>query len=322
MHLARAARRKRGRAAVALPELQHAPESPRSGAAVFAGFFARALPLLWPEISWRYFGIEFLTGVLFVLALLGSGYLSGGGWNPIWVGSLEDAVRLAQTLLVISCLLVVFWIDYETFLIPLSAALLIGMAGVTTDAFLVWRGASPLTDGTFFSVPWLPLDVPSSLLAMVVLASFLFLIRALASALLRARGDGFRRCVSGRGDCRQYRLERATLHFFLFIGGRRRGDWSSVARAARGARLPLGETARTKRAEKIGARVLANALGVADGAPRVSQSDAVWPDARHWRDSDDDLRCALERRLLGLDSKLDAPISTLPASQLASTRGR
>lgn len=143
------------------------------------------------KISWRYFGIEFLTGVLFVLAVLGSGYLSGGGWNPIWVGSVEDAVRLAQTLFVISCLLVVFWVDYKTFLIPLSAALLIGLTGVATDAFLVWRGASPLTDGTFFNVPWLPLEVPSSLLAMVVLASFLFLIRALASAIYGREAMGF-----------------------------------------------------------------------------------------------------------------------------------
>jgi leader peptidase (prepilin peptidase)/N-methyltransferase len=131
-------------------------------------------------ISWRYFGIEFLTGVLFVLVGLRPGNLAGDSlWSAAWTG---DAIYLLQLLVVVSCLVVIFWIDYETFLIPLSAALMIGLAGVAGDAWRVSQGMTTLTDGAIIEgYPLLPAPLPASILAMVVTAAFLWLLRELFS---------------------------------------------------------------------------------------------------------------------------------------------
>lgn len=142
------------------------------------------------KISWRYFGIEFLTGVLFMLVGLQPGNLSGDSWwSAAWTG---DAIYLLQMMIVISCLLVVFWIDYETFFIPLSAALLLGLAGVGGDAWRVFQGTSQLTGGEIFpGYALLPAPVPQSILAMVVASAFLWLLRALFSWIYKQEAMGF-----------------------------------------------------------------------------------------------------------------------------------
>lgn len=140
------------------------------------------------KISWRYFGIEFLTGALFVLVGMQPGNLLGGWWTGIWVG---DSVRLLQLLLVVSALIVVFWVDYETFLIPISAAFLVGLAGVGADAWHVSQGASNLTDGAIFGSALLPAPLPESLVAMVVTSGLLWLMRLLFSVLYKREAMGF-----------------------------------------------------------------------------------------------------------------------------------
>ncbi len=141
------------------------------------------------KISWRYFGIEFLTGALFVLVGMQPGNLQGDWWTGIWAG---DAVRLLRDLVVVSALVVVFFIDYETFLIPLSAALLLGLAGVGADAWSVARGGKSLTDGAVFpGVTILPAPLPESVAAMVVTATLLWLLRAVFSWLYRREAMGF-----------------------------------------------------------------------------------------------------------------------------------
>jgi prepilin signal peptidase PulO-like enzyme (type II secretory pathway) len=141
-------------------------------------------------ISWRYFGIEFLTGVLFVMVGWRPGNLTGDSWwTAAWTG---DAVYLLQLLTVVSCLVVIFWIDYETFLIPLSAALMIGLAGVAGDAWRVTQGLANLTDGAIIEgYPLLPGPLPASILAMVVTATFLWLLRELFSWIYGKEAMGF-----------------------------------------------------------------------------------------------------------------------------------
>ncbi len=140
------------------------------------------------KISWRYFGIEFLTGALFVLVGMQPGNLMGDWWTGIWVG---DPVRLLQLLIVVPALIVVFWVDYETFLIPISAAFLAGLAGVGADAWHVAQGQKGLTDGAIFGFSILPAPLPESLVAMVVMAALLWLLRALFSAIYKREAMGF-----------------------------------------------------------------------------------------------------------------------------------
>lgn len=141
------------------------------------------------KISWRYFGIEFLTGALFVLVGMQPGNLQGDWWTGMWAG---DKVRLLRDLVVVSALVVVFFIDYETFLIPLSAALLIGLAGVGADAWSVAQGSKSLTDGAVLpGVTLLPAPLPESVAAMVVTAMLLWLLRAVFSWLYRREAMGF-----------------------------------------------------------------------------------------------------------------------------------
>lgn len=141
------------------------------------------------KISWRYFGVELLTGVLFVLVGMQPGNLQGDWWTGTWAG---DPVRLLRDLVVVSALVVIFFIDYETFLIPISAALLIGLAGVGADAWGVAQGSKSLTDGAVLpGVALLPLPLPESIVAMVVTATLLWLLRAFFSWLYRREAMGF-----------------------------------------------------------------------------------------------------------------------------------
>lgn len=146
--------------------------------------------------SWRYGGIEALTGVLFVCAglrpgLIQGGYLTGviGGGLEGWNGS--GWIILARDLLVISCLVVVFWIDLETFMIPISSALLIGLAGVATDMWGVWSGAKSLTTAPLGFFDALPAALPESLAAMALAAALIWALRAVASALYGREAMGF-----------------------------------------------------------------------------------------------------------------------------------
>jgi leader peptidase (prepilin peptidase)/N-methyltransferase len=140
------------------------------------------------KISWRYAYIEALTGVLFALAGLRPGAIQGGYITGIWAG---DPVILLRDLLVISCLVVIFWIDYETLMIPLSSALLIGLAGVGADAWGVWSGTKTLTTAPFGFFDALPAALPESIVAMAVAAAIIWAVRAGASAIYRREAMGF-----------------------------------------------------------------------------------------------------------------------------------
>ncbi|HEX8234938.1 MAG TPA: prepilin peptidase [Abditibacteriaceae bacterium] len=197
-------------------------------------------------ISWRYFGIEFLTGVLFVLAGWRPGNLTGDSWwSAAWTG---DAVYLLQLLVVMSCLVVIFWIDYETFLIPLSAALIIGLAGVAGDAWRVTQGMASLTDGTIIEgYALLPAPLPASVVAMVVTATLLWLLRELFSWIYgkEAMGFGDVFLVAGIAANIGWSALLGTFFFLSVMLGALIGVTLRIPRAVRAYRWATARAART-----------------------------------------------------------------------------
>ena len=144
-------------------------------------------------ISWRYFGIEFLTGVLFMLVGWWAGPIGINDWNRDLVG---DPAKLLQGLVFMATLVVIFWVDYDTRLIPLEAAFLLGLAGVARDAWETTRGVATETTGLTMGGLWpghqlLPAALPNSLWAMVAASTILWAIRALFSALYKREALGF-----------------------------------------------------------------------------------------------------------------------------------
>lgn len=146
------------------------------------------------KISWRYFGIELLTGLLFALIGVQPGYISDGQW----VG---DPVMLARGLVFMATLVVIFWVDYDVRLIQLESVLILGLCGIGAE---IWRnyqaarlgfGPETLTRGELLT-PWgvstlLPAPLPQSLLALIVAASFLWVMRELFSRLYGREAMGF-----------------------------------------------------------------------------------------------------------------------------------
>lgn len=133
------------------------------------------------KISWRYAGIEALTGFLFVLAGINSDGFQGAWWNGTLSGEAVHWVQLVQWLLAIACLIVIFWVDYDTLYIPMSAALLLGLAGIGSEAYRVLVAGQTLTPPQIYTVDFLPVPLPHSLVAMVVTASVIWTVRFLGS---------------------------------------------------------------------------------------------------------------------------------------------
>lgn len=128
------------------------------------------------KFSWRYAGIEFLTGVLFALVALQPGNTSDLTFFASWTG---DYVRLLRDLIFMSTLTVVFWVDYDTRLIQLESVLLMGVAGLGYEGYRAFQSADPtviLTDGKILA-SLLPAPMPEAILTAVVTASGLWLLR-------------------------------------------------------------------------------------------------------------------------------------------------
>jgi leader peptidase (prepilin peptidase)/N-methyltransferase len=142
------------------------------------------------KFSWRYFGIELLTAVLFVLAGAQPGMI-GGDWNALLTG---DPWRLGRDLIFISCLLVVFWVDYDTKLIQLESVFVLGVIGVAWEMAQLWQGKTTLAAGvtvadvTFFQFP---APLPGAIVALVVTAAALWLVREFFSWIYQREALGF-----------------------------------------------------------------------------------------------------------------------------------
>ena len=136
------------------------------------------------KFSWRYAGIELLTGILFALVAIQPGNLSGGDsiFFASWTG---DYVRLLRDLIFMSTLTVVFWVDYDTRLIQLESVLLMGLAGLGYEGYRAWQSADAktiLTDGKIIA-GLIPSPVPEAILAAVITAGALWLLREAFSRL-------------------------------------------------------------------------------------------------------------------------------------------
>jgi leader peptidase (prepilin peptidase)/N-methyltransferase len=134
------------------------------------------------QISWRYFGVELCTGVLFVLA--GAQPALANVWPAsIWQNGIaaDPALHLLRDLIIICTLTVIFWVDYDTRLIQLESVFLLGVAGA---AYLLWQ---------FWQAPaevlWM--GIPSGLLAMVVCAAVLWIVRLIFSVIYGQEAMGF-----------------------------------------------------------------------------------------------------------------------------------
>ena len=139
------------------------------------------------RFSWRYFGVEMLTGLLFVLVGLQTGNLESAHFWAAWVG---DPARLARDLTFMATLVVVFFVDYDTRRIQLESVFLMGLTGVAYDLWHVYQGGGSLTDGGILSGV-LPAPLPGSLVAMAVASLLLALLRDLCSWIWRQEAMGF-----------------------------------------------------------------------------------------------------------------------------------
>lgn len=142
------------------------------------------------KFSWRYFGIEFLTGVLFVLAGMQPGMIGGEAANAF----LGDPVRLARDLVFMSCLVVIFWVDYDTKLIQLDSVFLLALAGIGYEFWQAWNRQTALAEGIRIADELLlafPIPLPGSIVALVAVASGLWVLREGFSMLYGREAMGF-----------------------------------------------------------------------------------------------------------------------------------
>ncbi len=145
------------------------------------------------KISWRYFGIEFLTGALFALV----GMQPGIGINGQEIG---DPAALLRGLIFMATLVVIFWVDYDVRLIQLEAVLMLGLAGIGLEAWQIYQAAhgvysagyEAMTQGTLLE-HWtlLPAPLPQSLAAMMAAAGLLWLLREIFSWIYGREAMGF-----------------------------------------------------------------------------------------------------------------------------------
>jgi leader peptidase (prepilin peptidase)/N-methyltransferase len=141
------------------------------------------------KISWRYFGIEFMTGALWAMVALWAGPFGLTAETGQWFG---NWLQLAQGLIFVSCLVVVFWVDYDTRLIQLEAVFLMGFTGLAVEAYRVYHGEALLTTGGFWpEMSLLPAPLPGALWAMIVTSTGLWLLRELFSRIYGKEAMGF-----------------------------------------------------------------------------------------------------------------------------------
>lgn len=141
------------------------------------------------RISWRYFGIELLTAILWVLVGLWAGPFGIDEVSGTWTG---DWLRLSQGMVFVSCLVVIFWVDYDTRLIQLEAVFLLALAGVATDLWRTTHNQQLLSGGGFWpGHTLLPSPLPGSLWAMVVISTLLWSVREVFSWLYGKEALGF-----------------------------------------------------------------------------------------------------------------------------------
>jgi leader peptidase (prepilin peptidase)/N-methyltransferase len=127
------------------------------------------------RISWRYFGVELLTGLCFVALFYRFGL----------------SFEMVANALFVATLIVVFFVDLDHYVIP-DITVYIGIAlGVLKDVVLMAQGERPL----WRAIPWTETLVPTplSVVGLLLGAGALWVIAVVASA-------AFGRDAMGMGD--------------------------------------------------------------------------------------------------------------------------
>jgi len=187
------------------------------------------------RISWRYFGVELCTGVLFVLA--GSQPALANLWQGDMLNGLpvDGMLHLARDLIIICTLTVIFWVDYDTRLIQLESVFLLGVAGVSYMFWQFWQ--------TPAEVLWH--GIPGGLLAMAVSAAGLWIVRLIFSLIYGREAMGFGD-VMLIGAITINLGWNATIWTFVFlsvVGGAAVGIMLQIPRAVRAYRWARNRTA-------------------------------------------------------------------------------
>lgn len=131
--------------------------------------------------SWRYFWIELLTAALFTGA-----YLRYAVFTNSRLDDFTQTAVLLCTFAFISCLVVIFFTDLDSYQIHDGTVALAALSGVVKDLLLIRVGERPLWNG----VPGLPaavqLPIPESVFSALISCWLLWQFAALVTA---ARGE-------------------------------------------------------------------------------------------------------------------------------------
>ncbi|MGV3723990.1 MAG: prepilin peptidase, partial [Actinomycetota bacterium] len=138
------------------------------------------------KFSWRYLGVELLTGLVFTAIYYRYVVFAPAGFSEV------DANWSALAGMIFAAALVtIFFIDLDTYTIPDAAIALAVVVAVAKDIYLIANGHRPLLQGipgTPWSLP-LPLSVAGCLLAFWLLWQFAALTTALLGKEAMGGGD-------------------------------------------------------------------------------------------------------------------------------------
>jgi leader peptidase (prepilin peptidase)/N-methyltransferase len=132
------------------------------------------------RISWRYFALELVTGLLFAGAFFSRGGLSA---------SSLDLVELGADLVFIAILVAAFFIDLETMLIPdelTVAGMGVGVAANLAVIIFWGKGLSRLTDP---ATGW-SFRVPASIIGLIVGGAIFLAMELFSELVFKKEGMG------------------------------------------------------------------------------------------------------------------------------------
>ena len=153
--------------------------------------------------------MEFLTGCLFTLPALRADIVG-------------DPVLLGRALVFLATLVVIFWVDYDVQLIQMEAVLILGLAGVSTDLYQVAFGHLNMVSGlTLFNLNLIPAPLPGSIMALILSAGVLWLLREVFSAIYKREAMGFGDVllVAAIAANLGWNATLVTFFFVAFVGG-------------------------------------------------------------------------------------------------------
>ncbi len=141
------------------------------------------------RISWRYFGVECLTGIAFALSV----------WRS------PDALSAAAAIVIVAALIVVFFVDLDYYIIPDELPLVIGAVGLVVDFYHLY--ATHLRQPVSVAIgAWVTIPVPTSILGLIVGGGFLY-------AVAHVGRLAFKKEAMGLGDVKLAAAVGASLGF-------------------------------------------------------------------------------------------------------------